>query len=209
MIFPTWRGVLARYLTKCQVFANLSSFFQKAKQVNPILGHVNLVVYAISVAVQVQHVEAILSMEKFLHHLAGWCTQPQGAKIHTQAMSSKFIWYNFYTEFHRPLPKMKGSPKCGGGGRRPPPPHFEGVAEGHAPFIFGRGLWNSVWKLYQINSEDMAWGWIVAPFGWVHQPARWCKNLSIDSFPREYSKEWEIDQLLQFCRCNFILLIFA
>ena len=24
-----------------------------------------------------------LSMEMFLHHLAGWCTQPEGAKIHT------------------------------------------------------------------------------------------------------------------------------
>ena len=24
-----------------------------------------------------------------------------------------------------------------------------------------------------------------------------------------YSQEWEIDQLLQFCRCNFICLIFA
>ena len=55
------------------------------------------------------NVPHILSMEGFLHHLAGWCTQPQGAKIHTQAMSSEFIWYNFYTEFHRPLPKMKGS----------------------------------------------------------------------------------------------------
>ena len=33
----------------------------------------------------------ILSMEGFLHHLAGWCTQPQGAKFHTQAMSSEFI----------------------------------------------------------------------------------------------------------------------
>ena len=45
----------------------------------------------------------LLSMEGFLHHLAGWCTQPKGVKIHTQAMSSEFIWYNFYTEFHRPL----------------------------------------------------------------------------------------------------------
>ena len=32
-----------------------------------------------------------LSMERFLHHLAGWCTQPKGATIHTQAMSSEFI----------------------------------------------------------------------------------------------------------------------
>ena len=27
--------------------------------------------------------------------------------------------------------------------------------------------------------------------------------------PGEYCQEWEIDQLLQFCRCNFILMIFA
>ena len=27
--------------------------------------------------------------------------------------------------------------------------------------------------------------------------------------PYAYSQEWQIDQLLQFCRCNFIFLIFA
>ena len=32
-------------------------------------------------------------------------------------------------------------PKCGGGDLRPPPPHFGD------PFIFVRGLWNSVWNV--------------------------------------------------------------
>ena len=63
----------------------------------------------------------LLSMEGFLHHLAGWCTQPKGATIHPRAMSSEFIRCNFHTKFHRPLPKLKVAwplatpPKCSGG----------------------------------------------------------------------------------------------
>ena len=56
----------------------------------------------------------------------------------------------FHTEFHRPLPKMKGRPRppwCGQGGLRPPPLHFGGHGRRPRPLSFLVGVCETLYEM--------------------------------------------------------------